>query len=241
MKNTNILPARTYDLIFSLGAACPCTDLLRSLRLQDWSYPFDWVFGSDFAGRVDILVDEFDRWFERGDFKLLEQTSVSHHSVWINTKTQIIYNHDFRENTSDIDASYDAVREKYDRRTKRLMAHAARAQRMAIVYLDRPDAKNPTAAPDDIIRGYNKIRAKYDGKRALDLYYVHHDGAADGATIRRLADGVYYITLDYHAAGQEDWAVDLGKLRPMFGGLRLHRPVFKRIRRMFCKLRGRVK
>lgn len=30
-----------YDLIFSMGEACSCSDLIRSINYQNYSYPFD--------------------------------------------------------------------------------------------------------------------------------------------------------------------------------------------------------
>ena len=35
---------KKYNFVFSLGAACTCTDMIRRMKLQDYSYPFDWVW-----------------------------------------------------------------------------------------------------------------------------------------------------------------------------------------------------
>jgi len=45
-----------YDLIFSIGEACFCTQILRFNNLQEFSYPFDWMYGSTFSEvQCDIL------------------------------------------------------------------------------------------------------------------------------------------------------------------------------------------
>ncbi len=236
MKKVNKIKSKKYDLIFSMGVACPCTDLLRSLKLQEWSYPFDWVFGSDLNGRCNILLNDFDGWFEKADFVMLEPTSVSCHSVWINKKTQIIYNHDFQENSCDINESYQAVRSKYNRRCNRLLGKLKKVRRIAIVWIDRPDKKNPTASPEEILQCYSRIVEKYSDKRYLDLYYVHHEADVAQPQIKELKTGVFYITLDYHARGAEDWAVDLYRLQPVFAGVILHRPIFVRVRSIFNRI-----
>ena len=51
--------AEKYDLIFGIGEACSCTQILRKSLLQNCSYPLDWLYGLDFSKRVDILVSEF--------------------------------------------------------------------------------------------------------------------------------------------------------------------------------------
>ena len=49
---------KKYDLIFSIGEACSCTEMLRKCRLQFYSYPFDWLFGSTFLNRIKMLCDD---------------------------------------------------------------------------------------------------------------------------------------------------------------------------------------
>ena len=56
---------KKYDLIFSMGAACSCSSALRSAELQVASYPFDWLFGSDFCNRANIVVNDFERFLDK--------------------------------------------------------------------------------------------------------------------------------------------------------------------------------
>ena len=49
---------KKYNFVFSLGAACTCTDMIRRMKLQDYSYPFDWVWGSSFVERFNYLIIE---------------------------------------------------------------------------------------------------------------------------------------------------------------------------------------
>ena len=50
---------RSYDLIFGIGEACSCTQSLRDSGLQIFSYPLDWLFGLNFEGRMNILLNDF--------------------------------------------------------------------------------------------------------------------------------------------------------------------------------------
>ena len=44
-----------YDLIFSMGEACSCSEAIRRLNYQDFSYPFDWVANLTFLERNIML------------------------------------------------------------------------------------------------------------------------------------------------------------------------------------------
>ena len=44
-----------YDVIFSLGEACSCAQSLTKSDLRLYSCPFDWIWGADFLGRINIL------------------------------------------------------------------------------------------------------------------------------------------------------------------------------------------
>lgn len=54
--------------------------------------------------------------------------------------------------------------------------------------------------------------------------------------IKELAHGVFYITLNYHAAGAEDWAVDLSRLRPIFAGMKLRHPLMWHVYRIIKRM-----
>ena len=64
-KEDKKLQVCQYDLIFSLGSACSCTETLRANKLQYYSYPFDWLYGNNFKGRIDIFLNDFQRYIDK--------------------------------------------------------------------------------------------------------------------------------------------------------------------------------
>ena len=60
-----------YDLIVSLGAQCSCSQLLRSLNLQDYSFPFDWLGGGELKTRVNLVINNFKDFLNLEDLELI--------------------------------------------------------------------------------------------------------------------------------------------------------------------------
>ena len=123
-----------YDLIFSMGAACSCSSALRAAELQVSSYPFDWLFGSDFCGRADIVASEFKRFIDKKDLEYVFSVRSTRCDAYHNKHNDLTFNHDF-ERGMDLSETYPAVREKYDRRIKRLISNVENANRILIVYI----------------------------------------------------------------------------------------------------------
>ena len=66
---------KKYDLVFGIGAACSCSQMLRKTGLQFSSYPFDWLYGTDFSGRVDILTNDFKDFVNKEDLTFIDATN----------------------------------------------------------------------------------------------------------------------------------------------------------------------
>ena len=91
---------KVFDLYISLGAVCSCTTTLRDCALQFYSYPFDWMAGSDLQGRTEILINDFKNWFNKEDLIFWgNRTFPEPRDIFLNTKTGIVHNHDFKYNT----------------------------------------------------------------------------------------------------------------------------------------------
>ena len=171
-----------YDLVFGIGEACSCTQALRTSGLQYTSYPLDWLFGSDFNGRVDILISDFNRFIEQEDL----QYSYSERSIscdaYLNNKTQITFNHDFPAKVP-LEESYPMVAEKYQRRINRLLNNIKNANSMLVVYIETPNNENHTS-DKDIICGWKKIQKKYSDKK-IDLLYFMNDTTLSTKNIKK--------------------------------------------------------
>ena len=49
-----------YDLVFSLGQLCACSQALRTANLQFASYPLDWVGGSPIEVCASLVASRFE-------------------------------------------------------------------------------------------------------------------------------------------------------------------------------------
>ncbi|MBE6443117.1 MAG: hypothetical protein E7020_00420 [Alphaproteobacteria bacterium] len=198
-----------YDLVFSLGEACSCTQALRSSNLQYASYPLDWLFGSDFNGRMDILVSDFNKFIEQSDL----QYSYSERSIscdaYLNNKNQITFNHDFPAGIS-LEESYPMVAEKYQRRINRLLDNIKNADSVLIVYIEIPNNENHTS-DKDIICGWEKIKEKYFNKK-IDLLYFMNDTTLPPKSVKKenITSNITKVTANYknQAPNVVPYAVD---------------------------------
>lgn len=129
--------ARKYDLAFSLGAACSCTECLRQAGLQFASYPFDWLFGSDLQGRTDVLCDGFPGWLEKADLESCPSPDWHDKAIYRNRRTGIVFNHDFPKGVP-LEESFPEVARKYRRRIERLLREIGESERVLALWVGTP-------------------------------------------------------------------------------------------------------
>ncbi|MDR1338428.1 MAG: papain-like cysteine peptidase [Rickettsiales bacterium] len=166
-----------YEFIYSLGEACFIAHTIKYLGLRKCSGPFDWIFGGTFKSRTDVFLDDFRRWFDKEDLKpRFEYSKWPGNEAYENIYTGLFLNHDFREGY-DFDAEYTLLREKYDRRTARMLENMKKSKRVLLCYFEcQPTEDYPgyrgadDAAINDFLARANK---KYGGK--IDLLYLRHD------------------------------------------------------------------
>jgi hypothetical protein len=186
-----------YDFIFSIGPSCYCAEILRHHKLRDKSMPFDWllqdetVAGKDgFRGKIDLIISKFEHFADSpDDFDYLYPTgkTASNHVVY-NKKTGLHYHHDFPADKSIVEG-FPEVKEKYKRRSERLLDSMDKANRILVVYmqdgwfLDR----NKNYLPDDvIIENAGRLRKHYKDK-TIDFLFIE-DNAAENATLETKYD-----------------------------------------------------
>lgn len=214
---------KKYDLIFSIGEACSCTQALRSSNLQYASYPLDWLFGSDFNGRVDILVSNFDKFIEQSDLQYSYSVRSISCDAYFNNKNKITFNHDFPTGIP-LEESYPMVAEKYQRRINRLLDYIKKADSVLIVYIETPDNKNHTS-DKNIILGWQKIHKKYPDKK-IDILYVMNDEKIEPMDIQKesIHSGVIKVTANYKNQSPKafSYSVDNGVLKSIVKGYKLN-------------------
>jgi len=231
------LKKQKYDLIFSLGAACSCTQILRRSNLQLSSYPLDWLFGSDFLGRVDILCNNFARFLNQEDLEYVFSVRSISCDAYHNKFNDLIFNHDFPANV-DIKESYNEVHEKYGRRIRRLLKNIQSAEKILIAYIESPDMQNHLN-DTDLLKGVQKIRDKYASKQ-VDFIFIISDMAMKPKTYEKkiFCDGVKKITGNYgrNKEGKPAWAINTRLVTSFFKKYRLNMPWQLRLKRGLAKM-----
>ncbi len=132
-----------FDFIFSLGAGCSCSMMLREKGLQLASFPLDWVgtpdFGAagDIRAKTDIVVGGFDNWFKKENLVRSPVYDTPKHLSYFDRGTGLYFTHDV-EVGSSLDHDYPAASEKYARRIDRFLKLLAGARRVLAVWVNDP-------------------------------------------------------------------------------------------------------
>ena len=184
-----------YDFVFSLGAACSCSQSLRLAGLQFASFPFDWLYGGSITTRVEGLLTGFDGWFDAAQLVKHEIPWKFEHEAYRHLKTGIVYKHDFDWNRPVAETA-GAVREKYARRLKRLEEHLAASRRVLAVWIATPTTAAP--ADDELIACRARLAARWPGAGIELLALACERGRAFAdRVVRDAAPGVRVVSFDY--------------------------------------------
>lgn len=202
-------PSKKYDLIFSLGEACSCTQALRSCKLQCFSYPFDWLFGSNYIGRCKILSSKFERFIDKNSLKQSYEEKNINCIAYHNTYNNLTFNHDFDKNLQ-FNEAYLIVKERYKRRISRLLNLIKKSKKILIVYIETPTANHSTISEDEIIEGYKIIKNTFPFSN-MDLLYVKNNKTEE--CTKQINENIRLVSCDYKDYNSElDYAPDFSKL-----------------------------
>ena len=164
---------KQYDCIFSLGEACFIAIALKKNGLRMFLGPFDWMYGSNFKTRCDILISKFDNYFNKEDLEFKEYREANKMVTYRNTRTDIHYNHDFHSDLP-FDYEYDIVKEKYERRINRLLKIISKAKKVLICYGDLANTKGGASSDNEIIECVKKLNEVY-APAQIDMLYIRHN------------------------------------------------------------------
>lgn len=182
---------RDYDIAFSMGSRCGCSQALRAARLQLASYPLDWVATPGIVQSAEMIARDFAGWLERDEMELVDvrRGTGTINRAYLNRRTGIVFGHDFHHD-SDIDTAFDAVAAKYDRRIARLLGGLRAARRALAVYVERPARSR---VPDEEVIRARQILADKFPDTAIDLLYVFHADGLAAPVEAEIAPGVFTL------------------------------------------------
>ena len=166
--------SKEYDTVFSLGEACFCATFLSKLRLRKFSAPFDWMYGATFDERFEILLDDFNNFIDKEDLSFVgRRDRPNPQDVYYDKRTGITFNHDFQYN-GDFAKDYPKVREKYDKRIKRLLHYLEKGGHVLMVYMELPGSEQGVSSLEKLKELMAVISRKY-ANAEIDILYIKHD------------------------------------------------------------------
>ncbi len=163
MKAETSRADRTFDIVYSIGHACPCARDLGRMGLRTQSGPFDWNWQVGFYERFDMMLSRFDSFIEKEDLYLFQDKnpeSGARCDSYKNRRTGFLHSHDFIAGIP-LEQSYPQVREKYDRRIGRMLSYLDdRSKKVLLVWVgptkidENDDMAHVTAACARVIEQY---------------------------------------------------------------------------------------
>ncbi len=189
---------RRYDFIFSFGASCHCTMILRGLGLQNRTYPFDWSSGSitpqhGFLGcrsKIDLICNDFANFIDLDDLQEYDNPVSDGVNFSVrNIRTRLTYTHDFPRGKSITDSYNEFFRDKYTRRANRLMQRINEANNIALIWIQNTwDQLNTPSIgrgipTQELTAMHQQLSARFPGKQ-FDILLFEHDPDIRGRGLR---------------------------------------------------------
>ncbi len=131
---------KEFDLIFGIGENCDTSSILRMNNLQTNSYPFDWLGNSKFTNNIDIIINKFNDFLNKEDLEIVLNTNNKDNDCYYNKRTQLFFIHDFPIG-KNFETQYPFVKQKYERRYKRLLYKINNSKKIMIVYITKTPEK----------------------------------------------------------------------------------------------------
>lgn len=132
------MSSKEYDLICSLGGYCAAAHNLRFRNLRTFALPFDWTYFTD-DNAIYILADNFENEFQNYMLKenLKELPKNSEHMDKVqheDTYAHIIWANHFNKHIDDINSDYPIVKEKFNKRFKRLIDLTEKSKKILFLF-----------------------------------------------------------------------------------------------------------
>ena len=205
---------KQYDIAFSLGRACSCTETLREAGLQYLSFPWDWIAGngsdSDMLYRTEIVRNGFKDWLRIEDLVQDSNPAGPGKDRYRNVSTGYCYNHDFPKGVP-LAESYPAVKAKYDRRIARFLNMLRTAKSALIACVDTPVQSRPTTIEE--CREARRRFAEMFPNARFDLVLFTREPGRSVKDLKEetVEDGFTRFAFDYkdYRPGHADYDVDL--------------------------------
>ncbi len=164
---------RKYDLIYSLGRDCACSEYLIRAGLRTYSGPFDWITGPKFTDRIDIILNDFEGFLNIEDLEPLDKNINPNvvdqkNDYYKNNRSKFHFYHDFSSGIK-LEESFKGVKEKYNRRIGRFYKKIGEAKNVLLVYFTHYENIDVGTILDSCKKLENKFH------RDIDFLIINHD------------------------------------------------------------------
>ena len=171
-----------FDLVISIGEDCACSSYLRRCKLQDFSYPFDWLTKAAFTTRLDLILNDFEDFLNKDNLYQLEKPKTDNADkncdYWADKKYDFYYYHDFPAGVA-FDEAYPKVKAKFDRRIKRLYEQISNSGKILFVWWSRNNHQNE----ETVIDYYKKLTQKFPAK-SIYLLLIEYSKEDENITLQ---------------------------------------------------------
>ena len=128
---------KSYDLVCSLGGNCAAAHNLKWKGLRLYAYPFDWTYVTEVKS-IYKLAESFKNNFSdillRENLKELPANPDHKNNIqYEDKKTNIVWPNHFKYKIEN-DKEYQKVKQKIDRRCKRLLEHINKADKILFLF-----------------------------------------------------------------------------------------------------------
>ena len=203
-----------YDLYMSIGHVCSCTQALRYSKLQFYSYPYDWMGGPKFLDRIKLIHNNFKDFILKENLEFGYKVDVTKCDAYFDHKRGLQFNHDFKQGR-DFDEMFEEVKEKYERRGKRLIEQIKSSKKILFVYMQMPNNEGVDLSDEVLLEG-EKLLKEYFPWAQCDILNIicRHDVKP---TVRHISDHIQQITFDYDARDKDTpWVVNFKTIDKLY-------------------------
>ncbi len=148
--------ANQFDMVISLGEDCACAMYLKKCLLRDASYPFDWLCHALFEKRIELLLNQFDGFLQKENMRQLIKPTTGlrdlENDSYEDVNNGFYFYHDFKANLP-FEVAFGGVKEKYNRRIRRLYENVAKHEKVLFVWWSR-DKKIDA---DDLLKAQRRL------------------------------------------------------------------------------------
>lgn len=220
-----------YDLAFSIGGACACSQSLRRAGMQYASFPFDWLVNyPSVVFAAELLVRDFDGLLCREKMICHGPNAINEKDIYKNEANGLYFLHDFPKG-GDFTKEFPTIDAKYRRRASRLLKMLERGGDILLVYVTIP---NESRLPDsEFVEALEIISRRFQNCR-FDLLCLSRKTSGFSG-VDNPSPHLFRVDFDYQSrvAGNENIAdehVVAGVLKKIIKGVRDYRTPAERAR-----------